>query len=659
MNGMTTQRGRREPLKVLLVEDNAADARLVTELLKDVAPAFVELTHAGRLRQALDYLSHEGFNAVLLDLSLPDSSGLATFLEAHARRPGTPIVVLTGLQDADIAERAVREGAQDYLVKGQVDGPLLLQSIRFAIERVRFEESLRASEARYRGLVDGSIQAIVIEVDGQIRLANPACAELFALPSPEACIGKDLWSHVIDEDRELVEGFVQSVRAGISVPARFECRVTGDDGIQRWLECSVANIPWDRARAIMATMVDISARKQAEAALRASEEQLRHAQKMQAVGRLAGGVAHDFNNVLTVITSYADLLLKDFGAGNDVLREDLMEIQHAATTAATLTRQLLAFTRQQVVQPRVVSLNDLVSGSVKMLQRLLEHDVALQLSLAADAPHIRADPGQMEQVLINLTVNARDAMPDGGVLHIVTAARVVDGDAVSRPGAPLPGHYAVLVVRDAGLGMSRETQARIFEPFFTTKEAGKGTGLGLATVYGIVKQCGGFIEVDSAEGRGTTFTIYLPHADAPAELEASEAPPLALRGRETLLLVEDTAAVRGVMRRVLERFGYVVIEAPDGRTALSLGARHQRDIDLLVTDHVLPGINGLALASQLRESMPGLRAVVISGYADDLALHPEALEPWAAFIQKPFSPETLAQRVRTLLDSPAAGSSRS
>ena len=641
----------RGPLKVLLVEDNAADARIVVELLRHAAPAAIELTHAIRLRQALEYLGSNGFDAVLLDLSLPDSDGLATFAQAYAQRPATAIVVLTGLQDADVAERAVREGAQDYLVKGQVDGPLLLQSIRFAIERHRVEANLRASEARYRGLVDSSIESIVIEVEGSVRLANPAYATLFGLESVDACLGEALWSHVVDEDRERVDGFVQALRAGLAVPARFECRMVGPDGATHWLDCSATNVPWDDGRAVMTTMVDITPRKQAEAALRASEDQLRHAQKMQAVGRLAGGVAHDFNNVLTVITSYAELLLRDFGAENEVLKGDLLEIQHAAATAATLTRQLLSFTRQQVLQPRVLSLNDLIRESATMLQRLLGRDVALQLALDEAQPKIMADAGQMEQVLINLAVNARDAMPDGGVFTITTSIEEV-GERPDNNGAPsTAGRYALIVVSDTGIGMSRETQTRIFEPFFTTKDVGKGTGLGLATVYGIVRQCAGEIQVESVERRGTAFRIYLPLADASVDPDLPELPVAEVAGAETLLVVDDTAAVRSVMRRVLERFGYTVMEAPDGQTALALAARYPDDISMLITDAALPGMSGTTVANKIRDLIPDIRTLVISGFSDDAGLAREALAPWAAFMQKPFTPDALARRIRALLDS--------
>jgi len=638
-------------LKVLLVEDNAADARLVTELLREVAPASLKLTHVGRLAQALRYLSDEGFSAVLLDLSLPDSQGLETFAQAHALAPDAPIVVLTGLRDEGVAARAVREGAQDYLVKGQVDGPMLYQSIRYAIERHHFKETLRASEARYRGLVDASIQGIVIEVDGTIRLANPAFARLLGFDHPDQCVGQQTASFVAPADQAMVAEYSRARRSGEEAPSRYECRLIGRDGALVWFDCSVTSIPWDGERATLSAMVDVTERKYAEAALQASEAQLRQAQKMQAVGRLAGGVAHDFNNLLTVITSYAELLLREFGASSQVMRTDLLEIQNAATTAATLTRQLLAFTRQQVLEPRVFALNAMVQNSENLLRRLLGEDIRIRLVLDEADPRVRADAGQLEQVLINLAVNGRDAMPEGGTLRIETTTEVVTSSRTAEGVPAEPGFYAVLRVTDNGVGMTEETRARMFEPFFTTKEIGRGTGLGLATVSGIVKQGGGFVRVESEVGRGTTLEICLPASDAAEEITPITPPPVDVGGAETLLLVEDAAAVRAVMRRALEGYGYRVVEAPDAQAALRIVNRNPDAFDLLITDAVMPGISGRRLAARLRALRPTIRVIFMSGYADDVILRTGELEPWASYLQKPFTPEVLARRVREVLRS--------
>src|SRR6184192_1241387 len=366
---------------------------------------------------------------------------------------------------------------------------------------------------------------------------------------------------------------------------------------------------------------------------------------MEAVGRLAGGIAHDFNNLLTVITSYGDLLLEDLAPG-DSRRDDVDQIRKAAEGAAALTRQLLAFSRQQVLEPKVVDLRAVLAGTEKLLRRLIGADVHLATSLAPDLGAVKADPGQLEQIIINLAVNARDAMPGGGRLTIEAANMVVEAR---------PGRYVMLAVSDTGIGMDEQTKARIFEPFFTTKEPGKGTGLGLATVYGIVKQSGGFIWVYSEPGRGTSFKVYLPRVEEPAEPAAAPTATVEpLRGTETVLVVEDAASVRMVTRQVLERYGYAVLEAPNGETALRLAAKHHGRIHLLLTDVVMPGLSGRQLAEQLAQLRPDMKVLYASGYADQAIVHHGILESGIAYLQKPFTPETLARSVRQVLDSSPA-----
>jgi two-component system, cell cycle sensor histidine kinase and response regulator CckA len=400
-----------------------------------------------------------------------------------------------------------------------------------------------------------------------------------------------------------------------------------------------------------------------QARARSLEAQLALSQRMEAVGRLAGGVAHDFNNILTAISGYADLLLTDLPEG-DNRRRDVEEIHQAAQRAASLTQQLLAFSRRQVLQPKVVDLNALVRDVEKMLRRLIGEDILFATVLHPRVGNVRADPGQLEQVIVNLAVNARDAMPApaGGRLTIETRNVELDESYAADHPPVKPGQYVLLAVSDTGVGMDEETKARIFEPFFTTKARGKGTGLGLATVYGIVRQTGGHIWAYSEPGKGTTMRVYLPRVDEPADpLERpGDSAPEELRGSETILVVEDEAPVRAVTRQLLERNGYTVLEAADGPSALALvdSKDGQAPIQLLLTDVIMPGMSGRELASQLKARLPNLRVLYMSGYTDDAVVRHGMLEPGLAYLEKPFRPQTLLRKIRQTLREGAAGNQK-
>jgi two-component system, cell cycle sensor histidine kinase and response regulator CckA len=390
-------------------------------------------------------------------------------------------------------------------------------------------------------------------------------------------------------------------------------------------------------------------RARAEEALRRSEEQLRHAQKMEAVGRLAGGVAHDFNNVLSIILSYAEVLLETFRP-SDPVHDDIDEIRKAALRAAGLTRQLLLFSRQQVTTPKVVDLNDVLSAMSKMLQRILAEDVAFAYLPAASLGRVRVDPGHIEQVIMNLAVNARDAMPTGGKLTIETANVVLDDSFAEAHLPAQPGRFVMLAVSDTGIGMDRATQARIFEPFFTTKPKGQGTGLGLSTVFGIVQQSGGTVFVYSEPGRGTTFKIYLPRVDAELETARPPASPTTLKGSETILLVEDEDPVRAIAGSSLRRFGYEVLMARNAGEALLLCETHPGPIHILVTDVVMPQMSGPELATRIIATRPQTKVLCMSGYTDDSIVRHGVLDTSVAYLQKPFTPQSLATKVREVLD---------
>jgi PAS domain S-box-containing protein len=385
---------------------------------------------------------------------------------------------------------------------------------------------------------------------------------------------------------------------------------------------------------------------------RVLEEQLRQSQKMEAVGQLAGGVAHDFNNLLTVITGYSDLTLRRLD-NESPFRSSLEEIKKAGERAASLTRQLLAFSRKQVLQPKVLQLNAVVADVDKMLRRLIGEDIDALTLLEPSLGQIKADPGQIEQVILNLAVNARDAMPQGGKLTIETANVYLDNQYARRHTAIQPGHYVMLAVSDTGCGIDPETQVRMFEPFFTTKEQGKGTGLGLSTVYGIVKQSGGHLWVYSEVGKGTTFKIYLPRVDGGTESdEARDTPTELPQGRETVLLAEDEEPVRQMIRIILEMGGYRVLEASGGEEALTLYEQHEGQIDLIMTDVVMPGISGRELAQSLETLHPDIRVLYMSGYTDDAIVRHGLLDQEIAFLQKPFTPDALMRKVREVLDAP-------
>jgi len=510
-------------------------------------------------------------------------------------------------------------------------------------ERTRAQQALTESEAHYRVMFESNPNPLfVYTLDTLALLAvNEAAVSQYGY-TREEFLSMTLEGIHLPEQVPALRELVAKSETGFR--KRGEWRHRKKDGTIVDVEVTRNTLMFAGRPAALAMAHDITKRKSVET-------QLLQAQKMEAVGRLAGGIAHDFNNLLTSIFGSSDLLLEDSGV-KDQRRADVEDIKQAAQRAAALTRQLLAFSRQQVLAPQVLDMNALIADLAKMLRRLIGEDLEFRTVLAPDLGAVRADPGQLEQVIMNLAVNARDAMPHGGKLTVETANADLD-DAYAQTHAPVvAGRYAMLAVSDTGIGMDTKVKAHIFEPFFTTKEIGKGTGLGLATVYGIVKQSDGYIWVYSEPGQGTTFKIYLPRVEAAAEPPAPKPiSPASLRGSETVLLAEDEEAVRKLTRRVLEAHGYTVLTAADGQEALRVAEGHTGPIHLLLTDVVMPNMGGRQLAERLVSGRPDTNVLYLSGYTDDAIVHHGVLEPGIAFLQKPFTPQGLARKVREILDA--------
>jgi len=518
--------------------------------------------------------------------------------------------------------------------------------LRDITDRKREEEALRRSEASYRSLILGATYGIFrCDVNGKFLAVNPALVAMLGYESEADLLAANLVHDVIrdpDEGARLLQQYRQNGRLD-----GLEAQWRRKDGTPVQVRVSGRTV-LDEHGALQGFKIiaeDLSERWRLE-------EQLRQAQKMEAVGRLAGGVAHDFNNLLTIVTGYSDLVLERLGAA-DAMRAYVEEIKKAAGRAASLTRQLLAFGRRQILAPRALDLNAVVTNIDKMLRRLIGENIELGTVLEPELGWVKADPGQIEQVILNLALNARDAMPQGGQLTLETAnVELNEGDTRTRVSV-LPGRYVMLAVSDSGVGMDAETQAHIFEPFFTTKEKDKGTGLGLATVYGIVKQSGGHIWLYSEPNHGTTFKIYLPRLEEAAQpVEAiSPGAPLA-GGSETILLVEDEEGVRDLARRILELKGYKVITASNPTEAAQVCERYEGPIHLLLTDVVMPTMSGPQLAEHVAFLRPGLRVLYISGYTDNAIVPHGILEEGVQFLQKPFTRDSLTRKVREVLDAP-------
>jgi PAS domain S-box-containing protein len=634
-----------EQVRVLMAEDDESDAALIRRELDRLIPkpTVERVSSEPAFLAALEAFAP---HIILCDHNIPGFSGWRALELARSTHPDVPVILVTGSLDEETAVAYLKGGASDYILKDRL--VRLLPAVTEALERARQRQALHRQERLLREIIDANPSLIFVkDWEGRFLLVNKATADIYGT-TVEALVGKT--DADFNPNNEEVAHFLRDDQAVISSgqPKLIaEEPVTNPHTKQtRWFQ--TIKLPLrlrdEPASTLLGVATEITERKLLEA-------QLLQSQKMEAVGQLAGGVAHDFNNILTAIVGYADLLAAELGDARQL--EDLEEIRKAARRAAALTRQLLAFSRKQVLEPRIIDVNGVVTNLEKMLRSLISANIDLRTALATDLAAARADPNQLEQVIMNLVINARDAMPEGGTLTIETGNASLDENYAAQHVSVVPGEYVMLAVTDTGCGMSEETKARIFEPFFTTKPAGRGTGLGLSTVYGIVKQSGGNIWLYSEPGKGTTFKIYLPAVQALPEDIGKVAPAEAGQpGDATVLVVEDDEQLRRFTHRALAAQGYTVLEADRGRAALEIARRHKGTIDLLLTDLVVPDTNGRKLAETLRAAQPGLRVLFMSGYPDGAIMNQGLLEHGVAYLAKPFTTEAITRKVREVLEAP-------
>jgi two-component system, cell cycle sensor histidine kinase and response regulator CckA len=762
-----------QKIRILLVEDQPGDARLIREALRCASE--IELHTVDRLSLAVDHLTLQETDVVLLDLGLPDSRGLETLQVVYKTAPQVPIVVLTGQDDETIAIQAIRQGAQEYLTKSVMIGSMLARTLRFSFERKQAEKSLRESEARYRHLYESLMDGFAhVDMQGNIVDCNQTYQSMIGYERDE--LRSLTYMQLTPEKWHALEAKIvaeQILPHGYSEVYEKEYRRKNGEVFPVELRTSLLRDDEGIPVGMWAIVRDITERKRTEEALRKNETQFSNAlkiarlgfweydvvrdlftfsdhfyeifrttaereggytmsstryyarfihpedraaviaeiqevektsdpnysrriehriiyadgkvgynavrfmvemdhhgrvaktygvnqditefkslqsqfiqsQKMEGIGRLAGGIAHDFNNMLTIIVGYSEILLNNFSPDNPA-REELEMIKDAGERAVALTSKILAFSRKQIVYPKVLDLNVVIKDTLKLLHRLVGEDIELITIPAPDLGSVKADMTQIEQAVFNLAINSRDAMPQGGKLIFETANIDLDASFVCHHNGSHQGRFVMLAVRDTGAGMDFETKSHIFEPFFTTKEAGKGTGLGLSTVYGFVKQSGGYITVDSEPGQGATIKIYFPRVD---ELIDQTQPfeAAGYEGSETILLVEDEGNVKKLATRWLKEKGYTVFAANDGPDALRIAEESNEKIDLLVTDIVMPkGLNGLDLADKLRSLRPGIKVLFISGYSTGCASN-AVLN--LNILPKPFTDESLTSKVRETL----------
>jgi two-component system cell cycle sensor histidine kinase/response regulator CckA len=627
--------------RILVVEDETSIAQSARGMLEDGLDSPLQFVYAESLEVARPMIASESFDALVFDTAVLDSTGAFGLTEIHSQFDSLPIVAL--IPQEELGKQTLDAGATEYLVKTTLSRELLLRTIRYSIEHRRAEHAVRKCEQRLAEFFESAKDILfTLDLEGNITSLNKSAEEVMGWPRREA-LQKSIKSFVVPEDLNVCNQMMQRI-VNEEPLQHFEIGMLRMDGRKVLLEASARLIYAEGKKAgIRGIARDVTERRHLE-------NTVRHSQKLEAIGRLSGGLAHDFNNLLCVISGHTEILSERLGA-TDIANKSVTQIKKAADSAAALTRQLLAFSRKQVFHPRTLDLNSIVLDTEKLLGRLIGEHIEFFTKLDPTLSHVRVDPVQLEQVLVNLVLNARDAMPHGGRLAIETSNADLEENHQSKYSMIPAGKYVLLAVTDTGCGMNEETQSRIFEPFYTTKELGKGTRLGLATVYGIVKQSGGFIWVYSEPGHGTTFKVYLPRVDNPLTAFRPAKRPMAIRkGMETVLLVEDAEPLRALIKEFLKETGYMVLEAENGNEAIRIASAFGGPIHLLLTDVIMPNMGGKQLAEQLTSLRPSTKVLFMSGYPNDSIVQSGILANGVVFLEKPFTRETLLQRMRQVLE---------
>jgi PAS domain S-box-containing protein len=630
--------------RILFIEDDSATAQIIWDMLKGSLDCTFQMVYAKSLQTGLPKLASE-IDVLLLDLHATGCDELSGVSQIVSKFSSLPIIGLIPEGRETLGKQALDAGAAEYLVKETLSPELLRRALRYAIERKRAESAIRECEERFHDLFENAKDILfTLDLEGRITSLNKSAEEVMGWTKSEA-LQRNIKSLVAPEHFGLCSQMMRCILNEEPLP-HFEISMLRKDGRTAVLETSARLIRSNgKKEGVQGIARDVTERRQLE-------NMVRQSQKLEAIGRLSGGLAHDFNNLLCVISGHAEMLSERLDSTNTASKS-VTQIKKAADSAASLTRQLLAFSRKQVFHPQTLDLNAIVVESEKLLGRLIGEHIEFLTALDPTLGKVLADPIQIEQVLVNLILNARDAMPQGGKLTIETSNIDLEEENESKRSLIPPGSYVMFAMTDTGCGMDDETQSRIFEPFYTTKELGKGTGLGLATVYGIVKQSGGFIWVYSEHGHGTTFKVYLPRVEnSVTALRPSNRRADACKGTETVLVVEDAEPLRALIREFLKLSGYTVLEAENGKEAIRIAGAFGGPIHLLLTDVVMPGMGGQQLAEQLMSIRPATKVLYMSGYPNEGIAHSGILSAGVVLLEKPFTREGLARRVRQVLDDP-------